>query len=798
VGEGARPTLGEAEAVVIGGGVVGCAVLLELAIRGIEAVLLEGESDVAEGTSKANSAIIHTGFDAKPGTIEARLLRRSAERWPALREELGVPTLTCGALMLARSDDEAARLGDAAELARTHGVSVELVDSAWLRDAAPYVTEAAVRALHVPDEAIVDPFWLTRAYAETAIGLGARVVTRAAVTGLTLQPDGVDVETVNGTIRASQAFDCAGLRADDVARLAGDDTFSITPRKGEFLVSERTAGVDRIVLPIPGPLGKGMLVTPIVFGGVLLGPTAEDGTDKTDRSTTAAGRGRILDSCRGLVPAVDEMVPVRSFAGLRPVSSTGDYIIRPSAAGDRLTIVAGIRSTGISASPAIAEAAVGVAASARGWDSRPRRTRSEAALPELAPESGAIVCTCRSVSEAEVAAALGRATPVTTIDALKRRCGVGFGDCQGNQCAIDAVARLAAANGTVPTAIEKGPIGSWLVTEARGGAPRSEDIEAAHGALGDLRDADAVVVGAGMAGIGAAVALAAAGLGVVLVDRRERRGGAIGRLGRAWLTDAERAAVDEVAGLIADGSIAWIAAATVVALDRGGDRWRVDLASSRGAGSIRTDRVILATGGYVMPREHSVIDGPRPSGVITADLVADALDRGWAPARRAIVVGSGRLAAATAAGLRAAGVDVVRAARGGDGAGMDAVSSRGVGPDANGATTVFARSGITAVRGQPRLEGVRQDGGWLDADALVLADRLQPATFLLRGLGLGDERPGIPAPVDPSGALPLPGLWAAGTCVTADVDHGGSLAAGRAVARAIFASRSPAPSGAPA
>ena len=363
VAEGARRVVDHAEAVVIGGGVVGCAVLLELAMRGIEAVLLEAESDVGEGTSKANSAIIHTGFDAKAGTIEAGLLRRSAERWPELLDDLGVPSLACGALMLARNGDEAARLEDAARDAESHGVLVELVDGGWLRDAAPYVTDTAIRALHVPDEAIVDPFWLTRAYVEAAIGQGARVVTRAAVTAVTVTPDAVEIATADGsTIRATQAFDCAGLRADDVARLAGDTSFAITPRKGEFVVSERTAGVDRIVLPIPGPLGKGMLVTPIVFGGVLLGPTADDGTDKSDRSTTADGVARILESCRGLVPGVAEMAPIRTFAGVRAVSSTGDYIIRSSTAGDRLTIVAGIRSTGISASPAIAEAAVDVAA----------------------------------------------------------------------------------------------------------------------------------------------------------------------------------------------------------------------------------------------------------------------------------------------------------------------------------------------------------------------------------------------------------------------------------------------------
>src|SRR6185369_5796557 len=178
-----------------------------------------------------------------------------------LLEDLGVPSLTCGALMLARTAEEAARLEDYVALARSHGVAVELVDGSWLRDEAPYVASDAVGAMHIPDEGIVDPFWLTRAYAEAAIALGSRVRTRARVVGLSVDGDAV----------------------------------TVTPRKGEFLVSELTGGVDRIVLPIPGPLGKGMLVTPIVFGGVLLGPTAVDGTDKSDRSTTEAGRERILE-----------------------------------------------------------------------------------------------------------------------------------------------------------------------------------------------------------------------------------------------------------------------------------------------------------------------------------------------------------------------------------------------------------------------------------------------------------------------------------------------------------------------
>ena len=774
--EGGGAVAERVEAVVIGGGVVGCAVLLELALRGVEAVLLEAENDIGEGTSKANSAILHTGFDAKPGTLEARLLRRSAERWSGLLEDLGVPSLTCGALVLARTAEEARGLEDIAELSRSHGVAVELVDGAWLRDEAPYVAEDAVRALHVPDEGIVDPFWLTRAYAEAAIGLGSRVRTRARVVGLSVDPDSVTVTLADGdSVRAGQAFDCAGLRADEVAALAGDTSFTITPRKGEFLVSERTGDVDRIVLPIPGPLGKGMLVTPIVFGGVLLGPTAVDGTDKADRSTTAAGRQRILESCRALVPAVDEMVPIRAFAGVRPVSSTGDYLIRPSTAGDRLTLVAGIRSTGISASPGIAEAAVEVAAGPRRWAMRRPGARPSAPAPELGSESGAIVCICRSVGDAEVAAALSTPTPVTTTDALKRRCGVGFGDCQGNRCAAEAIARIAAARGIAPDAVEKGPVGSWLL-DGSGGTPAAEialrpptggSRTGPDAASAPAAGPDVLVVGGGLAGIAASLALVDAGLVVRVVDNGPSPGGALRGIDPERWTADERSAVERARTLAADGRLRWTPGATVVALDGDGAGWRAEVASPNGGETVGSRHVVLATGGYVTPREHSAVDGPRPSGVVTADFVVDALDRGWRPARRAIVVGDGRIATGVRARLRTAGVTV---------------------ETIGGAASLDGRA-VTALRGQPRLEAVEIDGAWHPADTLIFADRLQAATFLLRGLGLGDERPGVPAPVDATGALPLPGLWAAGTCVVPDVDHAQSLADGKAVADALVASR---------
>ncbi len=266
-GSGSRPE--RAKVVVIGGGVVGCAILWELAERGIEALLVEAEPDVCEGTSKANSAIVHTGFDARPGTIEAAMLRRAAAHWPAIVDRLAVPFLPVGAVMLARTQEAVDRLRREIEPnARQLGVETDLIDRSELRRLAPYVAEDVLAALSIPGEAVIDPFWLTRAYVEAALGAGAEVRLGRAVVGLEVDHRRARIVLDDGSaIVADQVVEAAGIDADSVAALAGERTFEIRPRKGQFLVSEETFGVDRIVLPVPGPMGKGMLVTPIVFGG---------------------------------------------------------------------------------------------------------------------------------------------------------------------------------------------------------------------------------------------------------------------------------------------------------------------------------------------------------------------------------------------------------------------------------------------------------------------------------------------------------------------------------------------------
>jgi glycerol-3-phosphate dehydrogenase len=754
------------QALVIGGGVVGCALLRELAQRGIESLLVEAEPSLGEGTSKANSAIVHTGFDAHPGTIEASMLRRSAELWPSLVEELAVPFLEVGAVMIARDAEERERLGsEVVANAETLGVKVELLDRQELRRQAPYVTEAAEAAVAVPGESVIDPFWLTRSYAAAAIAAGARVWTEARVVALDVGDAAVIVGLLDGrVVRADQVYNAAGLWSDEVARLSGDAGFSLTPRRGQFLVSEETAGVERIVLPLPSRLGKGMLVTPIVFGGILLGPTAEDQDDKADRSTDGATRRRILEACGSLVPAVETLTPIRQFAGLRAVSSTGDYILRSSARGDRLYHVAGIRSTGISASPAIAEHVAVETIRSRGWQQTVRQGRSSVdPVADAAP--GSIVCPCRWVSAAEVRASARATVPATTLDAAKRACGATFGDCQGNRCAV-ATAEVLAAELKVPVAsLRKHQVGSWLFQDRSGGANAdlgpSRSASAGAAVLDADRPWDLVVVGGGLAGIGVALAAAGAGLRPLVVERTTSWGGAM-RAVEELDSPEEQMARRAFADALEKGRIVGLLSTTAAGLAADGTAWTVDLQDHRQGASIGARQVVLACGGYVEPREHREIAGPRGSGVATGDLVSAALEAGLLPGQVALVVGTGRYAEATARRMIAAGIRVHRAAEA---------------PD--------------ELRGDRRLEAVRCGAEWLDVDLLVLADRLVAAPGLLRPLGLVDERVGGVAPTDPAGRCPLPGLWAAGTCRRPDVDHRTALEDGQLVGRALVSEVSP-------
>jgi len=320
------------DAAVIGGGVVGCAVALALARRGADTVLLEAEDELARGASGTNSGILHTGFDSSPGELETRLILRSAELRDPVLDALGVPVIRCGATLRPRDEAEHAKVAALARTAAANGVAVELDPDG---------------TLDVPGEAVTDPVAYTRALAAAAETCGAEVHRAAPVTAIHRTAGGLAVEGVECRV----AVNCAGLFADDIARLAGDDSFEIYPRKGEFFVFE--GSLDRILLPVPDERTKGVLVFPTVDGHVVAGPTAIDQTDKRDRSVRPAALAEIRAKVDAMLPGLGE--PVHAYAGLRPAGRGINYRIGRSPACPELVNVAAIRSTGLTASLGIAE-----------------------------------------------------------------------------------------------------------------------------------------------------------------------------------------------------------------------------------------------------------------------------------------------------------------------------------------------------------------------------------------------------------------------------------------------------------
>jgi glycerol-3-phosphate dehydrogenase len=337
----------DAEVVIIGAGVVGSATALALARRGVSVVTLEAEPEPALAASGTNSGILHTGFDSAPGELETQLILRSAVLRDPVLGALRVPVLRCGARVHPRDagDDVVGALATNAE---HNGVEVLLRKDG---------------ALKVPGEAVTDPVAYTLALALAAQRHGAQLRMGFELTAIRRDEGGFALESASGeTVRSRLVVNCAGLHADTVARLAGDYSFGIYPRKGEFLVFDPPRGetLERILLPVPTERTKGVLVFPTVDGKVIAGPTAVDQYDKNDWSVRPEAVQEIHPQAAAMWPALEGAEPIAAYAGLRPAGRGVNYLIGPSRACAGLVNVAAIRSTGLSASLGIAEYVCGV------------------------------------------------------------------------------------------------------------------------------------------------------------------------------------------------------------------------------------------------------------------------------------------------------------------------------------------------------------------------------------------------------------------------------------------------------
>jgi len=341
------------EVAIVGGGLVGCAVAFELARHGIRALVLEAEPGLGLGASGTNSGILHTGFDSSPGELETRLILRSHQLRQELAESLRIPVLQCGARLRPLHADQRATVAQIADRARDNGVPVhERVDG----------------TLEIPGEAVTDPVAFVHALAGSAQAGGAEVRADARVVALERNhPADWTLQTADGArTRARYVVNCAGLFADAVARLAGDDVVTVYPRKGEFLVFALAPVYvpGQILLPVPSAMGKGVLVFPTLDGHVIAGPTARDREDKEDWSLEPEATAEIIERAAPMHPPLRDATPVTAYVGLRPAGRDANYVITPSPRDPSLIHVAAIRSTGLSACLGIAEYVRGLCARA--------------------------------------------------------------------------------------------------------------------------------------------------------------------------------------------------------------------------------------------------------------------------------------------------------------------------------------------------------------------------------------------------------------------------------------------------
>ena len=448
------------DAIIIGAGVTGCAVARELSRFDVSVLVVDRESDVGEGTSKANSAIIHAGFDAEPGTLKAKLNVEGNAMMDDLSRQLDIPFRRNGAMVICWREAELPRLRELMDRGERNGVpGMKLLTGDEARALEPRLQDDVYAALLAPTSGVVCPFEMTLAFAENACENGAQFSLSTEVLGI----DGADgrfaVHTTKGDFSARCVINCAGVYADRVHDMACDHAFSITARKGEYMLLDKNAGgtVSRTIFQIPSEMGKGVLVTQTVHGNLLVGPTAEDIDDKENLATTRSN----LDAVKRVSSLSVKDIPfgqvITSFAGLRATGNTGDFIIGPDAKAPGFIDVAGIESPGLSSAPAIAlyvralvEKVLPLREKAGFNPVRkgiPKLNQMDAAerrrLIAQRPDYGQIICRCESISEGEILDSIRRPLGATTLDGVKRRVRAGMGRCQAGFCSPRVIEILA-------------------------------------------------------------------------------------------------------------------------------------------------------------------------------------------------------------------------------------------------------------------------------------------------------------------------------------------------------------------
>lgn len=470
------------DVVVIGGGVTGSAIARELSRYQCSIALLEKEEDVCSGTTKANSAIVHAGYDAKTGTLKAKLNVKGNEMMEQLSKDLDFDFKRNTSMVLCFDEEDMPALQALYERGVANGVpGVKIITGDEARELEPNITDEVVAALVAPTGGIVCPFGLNIALAENACDNGVEFFFKTAVENVVKTENGYDVVTNQGTYHATYVVNAAGVYADEIHNMVSAKKLHIVPRRGEYCLLDKEAGnhVSATIFQLPGKYGKGILVTPTVHGNLLVGPTAVDQEDKDATLTTAEGLAEACEKATKSVKNVPFRQVITSFCGLRAHEDHDEFVLGEAEDAEGFFDAAGIESPGLSCSPAIGEYIAEMVAAKGAYEKKAdfKATRKgivragqlpmeeRAALIKENPAYGTIICRCEGISEGEIVDAITRTLGARSLDGIKRRVRQGMGRCQAGFCTPRTMEILSRETGIPMEEICKNRDGSVMINE---------------------------------------------------------------------------------------------------------------------------------------------------------------------------------------------------------------------------------------------------------------------------------------------------------------------------------------------
>lgn len=467
--------------VIIGCGVIGAATAFELSKYDVNVTIIEAQNDVAMGTTKANSAILHAGYDPEPGTLMAKLNVEGVKLAKEVCEKLDVPYSQCGSLVLAFDDEDVKTVETLYARGNENGVpDMEIWDTAKILEKEPNLSAEVKSALYAPSAAIVSPWEFALAMAETAVQNGAKIMLNSKVTAIDKKDGGYLVHTTNGDVEADYVVNAAGVHCEEIHNMVAALAFKTQANRGEYYLLDKSEGqcVNHVVFQCPTKVGKGVLVSPTVHGNLIVGPSAEDVEDGDNVACTSDALANVGNAARKSVPNINLRASIRNFAGNRALTDHSDFIIEEAEGAKGFVDLAGIKSPGLSSACAIGKMAVEILGNS-GLELNEKDNficeRKKVRFKELSVEEkqkaiaqnsayGTVICRCETITLGEILDTLNTPIPPHSVDGVKRRCNAGMGRCQGGFCGPRVVEILSKELGISPLEITQDQSGSYILT----------------------------------------------------------------------------------------------------------------------------------------------------------------------------------------------------------------------------------------------------------------------------------------------------------------------------------------------